>query len=75
MIAFDPPQPAPLPAAPAPAAPADASRDSAPSGPRIGDAYRWTDAEGVTTWTNRREKIPPRYRDQAQVPDDAPLAR
>ena len=30
-----------------------------------GQAYHWTDDRGVTTWTNRLEKVPKRFRDQA----------
>jgi hypothetical protein len=42
----------------APAAPADSrTRDRAP-------AYHWTDG-GVTTWTNRLERVPKHFRDQA----------
>jgi hypothetical protein len=29
------------------------------------EAYQWTDERGVTTWTNRLEKVPRRFRDQA----------
>ena len=51
------------PAAPAPptepARLADSNRD-----PRA-EAYHWTDDRGVTTWTNRLEKVPKRFRDQA----------
>ena len=32
---------------------------------RRGEAYHWTDDRGVTTWTNRLEKVPKRFRDQA----------
>ena len=28
-------------------------------------AYHWTDDRGVTTWTNRLERVPKRFRDQA----------
>jgi hypothetical protein len=41
-----------------------------PSGPRIGESYSWTDENGVTTWTNRPEKVPQRYRGQALLPAD-----
>jgi hypothetical protein len=30
-----------------------------------GPAYHWTDDRGVTTWTNRLERVPKRFRDQA----------
>jgi hypothetical protein len=65
---FAPPPP-PVAAAPAPPQP-EPQRETAPAGPRLADAYRWTDDQGVTTWTNRREKVPPRYRDRALPPDD-----
>jgi hypothetical protein len=32
---------------------------------RRGQAYHWTDDRGVTTWTNRLERVPKRFRDQA----------
>ena len=30
-----------------------------------GPAYQWTDDRGVTTWTNKLERVPKRFRDQA----------
>jgi hypothetical protein len=42
-----------------PAARAPDARDSR------GPAYRWTDDKGVTTWTNKLERVPKRFRDQA----------
>ena len=30
-----------------------------------GSAYHWTDDRGVTTWTNRLDKVPKRFREQA----------
>jgi hypothetical protein len=30
-----------------------------------GPAYQWTDDKGVTTWTNKLERVPKRFRDQA----------
>jgi len=69
-----PPPPAPPETAPTvpPAAPGDApadppSTERRPSGPRA-EIYRWTDEQGVTTWMDRLEKIPERYRAQAQRP-------
>lgn len=32
------------------------------------DAYRWTDEDGVTTWTDRLDRVPERYRAHAQAP-------
>jgi hypothetical protein len=44
----------------APAKPAEAqARDNR------GAAYHWTDDRGVTTWTNKLERVPKRFRDQA----------
>ena len=36
----------------------------APSPPR--EIYRWTDAQGVRNLTDRLDKVPERYRPQAQ---------
>lgn len=69
-----PPAPVAFPEPPAPpqAPPAaDAPREPLGSGPRIGDSFHWTDDEGVTTWTNRPEKIPGRFRDRASLPSAA----
>jgi hypothetical protein len=55
------PEPVPLPTPP-PAAPSPSSET--PPAPRS-EAYRWTDEGGVTTWTNRLDRVPRRYRDQA----------
>jgi len=60
----------------APAARAEASPpapDPAPAGPPAGPgsreargpAFHWTDSGGVTTWTNRLDRVPKRFRDQA----------
>jgi hypothetical protein len=71
------PPPPPLAAVPAPPAgppAAGPAPDPAPSGPRIQDTYSWTDEQGVTSWTNRPERIPPRYRDQT-VPQGTGAAR
>ena len=54
-----PPPPSVEPAAPAPARSADSrTRDER------GAAYHWTDG-AVTTWTNRLERVPRQFRDQA----------
>jgi hypothetical protein len=63
-----PPPPAEVPdEAPAPpprSAPAAAT--PAPRSEARRDIYRWTDEQGVTTWTDQWDKIPPEYRDRAQ---------
>ncbi len=53
-----------------PAAPSDLpadppSTERRPSAHRA-ESYRWTDEQGVTTWTDRLDKVPERYRAQAQ---------
>jgi hypothetical protein len=54
------------PAAPPVAAPAPPDEPSAiPT--RRGETYRWTDAEGTTFWTNRRDKVPEAFRPLAQA--------
>lgn len=74
--AWIPKPPPPPPASPEthltvpPAAPSNApadppSTDQRTSGPRV-ELYRWTDGGGVTTWTDRLDKVPERYRAQAQ---------
>jgi hypothetical protein len=63
----------PTPAAPAP--PAGAAPSATPAGPRIGEAYHWTDEEGVTSWTNRPERVPGRYRDPGATPGTPPAPR
>jgi hypothetical protein len=67
-----PPPPAAVPEAPAPPPSPPAAEKSEPlgSGPRIGDTFHYTDDEGVTTWTNRPEKIPGRFRGRAALPTD-----
>ena len=57
-----PPQAASQAVSPVPSAPLAA--DPVPSGPpqRI---YRWTDEQGVATWTNRLETVPAEYRGPA----------
>ncbi|HEU4366895.1 MAG TPA: hypothetical protein VFV05_01555 [Methylomirabilota bacterium] len=58
--------PAAPPAPPAPAAPPAEAPDSggtgqaAPGRPVV--IYRWTDEDGVTTWTDSLEKVPARFR-------------
>lgn len=52
------------PAAPAPPTEPTRLADSNVRDPR-GPAYQWTDDKGVTTWTNRLERVPKRFRDQA----------
>jgi hypothetical protein len=64
-----PPIPPPASAVQAPPPPAPSSEPpprSADSrtGDHPGQAYRWTDA-GVTTWTNKLEKVPRRFRKEA----------
>jgi hypothetical protein len=54
-----PPPPAPT-APPVPSAP-EPRREPA----RTAMLYRWTDEQGVTTWTDSIEKVPARYRAQA----------
>lgn len=59
---------------PEPPAPPVASQPPSPSatGPEVrpsaepGEAFKWTDEQGVTHWTNKPNKIPQRYRSQAQ---------
>jgi hypothetical protein len=65
------PKPPGAPAArvePSPPAP-DPALAGPPAGPGSrearGPAYHWTDSGGVTTWTNRLDRIPRRFRDQA----------
>jgi hypothetical protein len=56
------PPPPPAPAAPPPPSSApEPRRDPA----RTTLLYRWTDEQGVTTWTDSIEKVPARYRAQA----------
>lgn len=61
--------PNPPPAPPALVDPPPVTRQSTPvavmpSAPR--EAFRWTDEHGVTTWTDRLDSIPERYRAQVQ---------
>ena len=67
-----PPPPGPpgaLPTVP-PAAPSDVpgnphSKEQRPSA-QLTETYRWTDERGVTTWTDRIDKIPEQYRAQTK---------
>jgi hypothetical protein len=49
--------------------PPEPPASAAPSAPVVrdprGPAYQWTDDKGVTTWTNKLERVPKRFRDQA----------
>jgi hypothetical protein len=56
-----PPPPAP-PSAPPTSLPEPAAPRAAPATTAV---YRWTNEQGVTTWTDNPEKIPVRYREQA----------
>ncbi len=62
------PRPPPAPPAPPEAAPEPApqSRPAAREERSIGKIYRWTDDEGVTTFTDRLENVPARYRPRAE---------
>ncbi len=67
-----PPPPAPpeTPGTVPPAAPSDvpadpSSTEQRPAAHRA-EIYRWTDEQGVRTWTDRLDKVPERYRAQAQ---------
>jgi hypothetical protein len=64
------PKPPPAPADPATSSygsdgPPRSAEPSARDG--RGSAYHWTDDRGVTTFTNRLDRIPKRFRDQAQT--------
>jgi hypothetical protein len=56
------------PAGPPPeAAPEPAPQSAPPARDRaIGTIYRWTDDEGVTTFTDRLENVPERFRSRAK---------
>jgi hypothetical protein len=61
----NPPVAPPPPAAP-PAPPAEGGEPMASRpAPTTTGLYRWTNEQGVTTWTDNAEKIPVRYRGQA----------
>lgn len=59
----NPPAAAPVPPPPT-APPPSSSPDPGPRLPpsRTARLFRWTDEQGVTTWTDSLEKVPPRYR-------------
>jgi len=58
-----PPPPPPPEAAPEPGS---QSRPPAREDRSIGKIYRWTDEEGVTTFTDRLENVPERYRPRTE---------
>lgn len=60
------PPPAPPPPPEAAPEPAPQSRPPAREERSIGKIYRWTDEEGVTTFTDRLENVPARYRPRAE---------
>jgi hypothetical protein len=60
-----PPAVAPAPPAQAPSAPAATAAEERPRKPST--VYRWTDDQGVTTYTDRLERVPARYRNQAKA--------
>jgi len=60
------PNPPPAPPESAPPAPAPAADDPV-AGPQS-QLYRWTDAHGVTHWTNRADAVPDEHRGQAKRP-------
>jgi hypothetical protein len=60
-LAVAPPAP-PAQAPPSPPARADEERPRKPSA-----VYRWTDDQGVTTYTDRLERVPARFRNQAKA--------
>jgi hypothetical protein len=62
-----------IPKPPAPPPPPEAAPPPTPSpqppareGRTIGQIYRWTDEQGVTTFTDRLENVPERYRPRAE---------
>jgi hypothetical protein len=57
------PPPPPAPAAPPAEAPDPGASRRAPA--QAVAVYRWTDEDGVTTWTDSLEKVPARFRPQA----------
>src|SRR5688572_4422922 len=60
----NPPAAPPPPVEPAPMAPPPAPAPVPPSAPR--EAFRWTDDSGVTTWTDRLDNVPVRFRAQVE---------
>ncbi len=61
-----PPPPPPAPPAPPTVAPPDAS----PGRSSSRKVFHWTDAAGVTHWTDQQETVPPRYRADARRVED-----
>ena len=64
--------PAAPPPPPPPSAPPSPPAAAPEPGPRRASSqtaalYRWTDAGGVTTWTDSLEKVPARYREHARA--------
>ena len=60
----NPPAAPPPPVEPAPVAPPAAPAPVMASAPR--EAFRWTDDNGVTTWTDRFDNVPVRFRAQVE---------
>jgi hypothetical protein len=60
----NPPAAPPAPVEPATVTPERTAAVVTPSGPR--EAFRWTDDHGVTTWTDRLDNVPERYRARVQ---------
>jgi hypothetical protein len=60
----NPPAAPPPPVAPPAVTPENTPVAVMPSASR--EAFRWTDEQGVTTWTDRFDSIPERYRAQVQ---------
>ena len=60
----NPPSTPPPPVEPASVVQPSASVSLTPSAPQ--EAYRWTDDNGVTTWTDRLDNVPARFRAQVQ---------
>jgi len=58
-----PPPPPPAPSAPPARAPESGASRPAPTAPA--PIYRWTDEDGVTTWTDSLEKVPVHFRAEA----------
>ena len=63
------PNPPPPPPAPPTAPPAGTPNEPPASGdalPARQQVYRWVDEQGVAHWTNRVDRVPRRYREEAQ---------
>lgn len=63
----DPPPAVVPPAAPAQAPSSPPARASEERPRKPTPVYRWTDEQGVTTYTDRLERVPERYRNQAKA--------